>query len=161
MTRGCARPVGLIPQVFYQRDPLSPPFHVNLMLGLAFSAGLACWCRCTGGQPSARGRCRSPLRKSRRSNARNAKPARNNGDSIGKRSSNRICRSLCRDDGPDCASTGPGGGQDAQILVVAGDGSFANRTCFAAQVERTELIARTRKDAVLCYRATAGFASFL
>src|SRR5208337_361528 len=25
-----------IPQVFYQRDPLSPPFHVNLMLGLRF-----------------------------------------------------------------------------------------------------------------------------
>src|SRR5437762_14366038 len=26
----------LIPQAFYQRDPLSPPFHVNLMLGLRF-----------------------------------------------------------------------------------------------------------------------------
>ncbi|MEW5976354.1 MAG: hypothetical protein AB1898_11185 [Acidobacteriota bacterium] len=26
----------LIRQAFYQRDPLSPPFHVNLMLGLRF-----------------------------------------------------------------------------------------------------------------------------
>jgi hypothetical protein len=25
-----------IPQAFYQRDPLSPPFHLNLMLGLRF-----------------------------------------------------------------------------------------------------------------------------
>src|SRR5258706_15093532 len=25
-----------IEQAFYQRDPLSPPFHVNLMLGLRF-----------------------------------------------------------------------------------------------------------------------------
>ena len=25
-----------IPQAFFQRDPLSPPFHVNLMLGLRF-----------------------------------------------------------------------------------------------------------------------------
>src|SRR6202795_4682914 len=25
-----------IPQAFYQRDPMSPPFHVNLMLGLRF-----------------------------------------------------------------------------------------------------------------------------
>jgi len=25
-----------IPQAFYQRDPLSPPFHINLMLGLRF-----------------------------------------------------------------------------------------------------------------------------
>jgi hypothetical protein len=39
---------------------------------------------------------------------------------------------------------------------VAGDGSFANRTCFAAQVERTELITRIRKDAVLCLGAPAG-----
>ena len=26
----------VIPQAFYQRDPLSPPFHLNLMLGLRF-----------------------------------------------------------------------------------------------------------------------------
>ncbi len=25
-----------IPQAFYQRDPLSPPFHLNLVLGLRF-----------------------------------------------------------------------------------------------------------------------------
>src|SRR5262249_6692301 len=25
-----------IPQAFYQRDPLSPPFHINLVLGLRF-----------------------------------------------------------------------------------------------------------------------------
>src|SRR6202041_3710539 len=25
-----------IPQAFYQRDPMSPPFHVNLVLGLRF-----------------------------------------------------------------------------------------------------------------------------
>jgi hypothetical protein len=47
-------------------------------------------------------------------------------------------------------------GGAAKTLVVAGDGSFANRTCFAAQVERAELIARTRKDAVLCFHAGAG-----
>ena len=45
-------------------------------------------------------------------------------------------------------------GGATQILVVAGDGSFANRTCFAAQVERAALIARTRKDAVLCFGAS-------
>ena len=25
-----------IPQALYQRDPLSPPFHINLVLGLRF-----------------------------------------------------------------------------------------------------------------------------
>lgn len=52
------------------------------------------------------------------------------------------------------ALDGAGGSQ--KTLVVAGDGSFCNRTVFAAPRERTELIARVRKDAVLCYRAEPG-----
>jgi hypothetical protein len=41
----------------------------------------------------------------------------------------------------------------AKTLVLALDGSFCNRTCLRAARERTDLIARTRKDAVLCFRA--------
>jgi len=33
---------------------------------------------------------------------------------------------------------------------MCGDGSFCNRTCLRAREQRTELIVRTRKDAVLC-----------
>ncbi len=44
------------------------------------------------------------------------------------------------------------GGQD-KTLVLAGDGSFCNRTCLRAPRHRTELIARARKDARLCFRA--------
>jgi len=44
-------------------------------------------------------------------------------------------------------------GGTAKILVLALDGSFCNRTCLRAPRERTELIARTRKDARLCFRA--------
>ena len=40
-----------------------------------------------------------------------------------------------------------------KILVLAGDGSFCNRTCLRAPRDRTELIARARKDARLCFRA--------
>jgi hypothetical protein len=47
-------------------------------------------------------------------------------------------------------------GGENQILVLAGDGSFCNRTCFRAPRDRTELICRTRKDAVLCCAATEG-----
>ena len=47
---------------------------------------------------------------------------------------------------------GAAGGQD-KILVLAGDGSFCNRTCLRAPRERTQLIARARKDAGLCFRA--------
>ncbi len=35
-------------------------------------------------------------------------------------------------------------------------GSFCNRTCFRAQRERTELVARARKNAVLCFLAPQG-----
>jgi hypothetical protein len=40
-----------------------------------------------------------------------------------------------------------------KLLVLALDGSFCNRTCFRAARDRTELIARARKDARLCFPA--------
>jgi len=39
--------------------------------------------------------------------------------------------------------------------VLAGDGSFCNRTCFADIPERSVLLVRARKDAKLCFRAPA------
>jgi hypothetical protein len=53
------------------------------------------------------------------------------------------------------ASLNQAGGADKK-LVPAVDGSFCNRTVFAASVEGVALIARTRKDAVLCYPAAPG-----
>jgi hypothetical protein len=47
------------------------------------------------------------------------------------------------------------GGRDKQ-LVFALDGSFTNRTTFRAELERTVLVGRTRKDAVLCLPAPEG-----
>jgi hypothetical protein len=41
-----------------------------------------------------------------------------------------------------------------QVMVLAVDGSFCNRVVFSAPRERTELIARTRKNAVLCFPDT-------
>lgn len=40
-------------------------------------------------------------------------------------------------------------------LIVA-DGSFANKTCFNLGVSRTEILARTRKNTKLCFRAQLG-----
>ncbi len=47
------------------------------------------------------------------------------------------------------------GGQ-AKRLAFALDGSFCNRTVFKAELERTILIARCRKDAKLCWPLTQG-----
>ena len=47
------------------------------------------------------------------------------------------------------------GGQ-RKTLVIAGDGSFCNRTVLAAIPERSVLIARARRDAKLCFAAAPG-----
>jgi hypothetical protein len=47
------------------------------------------------------------------------------------------------------------GGKD-KILAFALDGSFCNKTVFGASLQGTILIARTRKDAKLCFGAKAG-----
>jgi hypothetical protein len=51
-----------------------------------------------------------------------------------------------------------GGAQ--KILLVPTDGSFCNRTVFCAPRDRTEIIARARKDASLCRQAPAGSRRF-
>jgi len=47
-------------------------------------------------------------------------------------------------------------GAQKKVLVIVGDGSFCNRTVLAGVPDRVVLIARTRKDASLCFRAPAG-----
>ena len=46
------------------------------------------------------------------------------------------------------------------MLVLAGDGSFCNRTCFGDIPERSVLLVRARKDSKLCLRAAAGSRRF-
>lgn len=47
------------------------------------------------------------------------------------------------------------GGKE-KILAFSLDGSFCNKTIFGAQLERTIVIARTRRDAQLCFPSTFG-----
>jgi len=51
-------------------------------------------------------------------------------------------------------------GAENKILVLAGDGSFCNRTCFKQIPERSVLLVRARKDAKLCLRASDGSQRF-
>jgi hypothetical protein len=141
-----------IPQAFYQRDPLSPPFHVNLMRGLRFlQASLL-----VPLHRRAHASCRAlpirfeeaaPLKRpSRKASAeaweayRRMSPFHN--------LSQRFVQSFT----PLRQALDQAGGL-TQILVLALDGSFCNRVCFRAPRDRTELIARARKDARLCFRA--------
>lgn len=148
-----------IPQVFYQRDPMSPPFHVNLMLGLRFlQASLLV--------PLHR---RAPLHTRAlpirfEQVSRVKKPSRRAEPLVWQQyrqavkqhnlSQHFVQMMHALRQALDAA------GGAAKTLVLAGDASFGNRTCLRAVEDRTELIVRTRKDAVLCGRAPAGARRF-
>jgi hypothetical protein len=148
-----------IPQAFYQRDPLSPPFHVNLVLGLRFlQASLLL-----------------PLHRSAAADARALPIAFQEVSRVkrpGKRATQEMkqqyrlavkLQNLSRsfvDMGKQLRLELDLAGGSDKILVLAGDGSFCNRTCFAEIPERSVLLVRARKDAKLCFRASAGSRRF-
>lgn len=138
-----------IQQAFYQRDPLSPPFHANLILGLRFlQASLLV-----------------PLHKRTAAGCR-ALPIRFEESPRVKRPSKRAPEqewAAYRQESKErnlsthfAVMTGrlrhalDEAGGAHKTLVISTDGSFCNRTVFSAPRDRTEIIARCRKDAVLC-----------
>ena len=141
-----------IPQARYHRDPLSPPFHVNLVRGLRFlQASLLLPLH-----RRANTSCRAlPVRFEEAAPLK--KPSRKAGAEAWqeyKRMSklHNLSQRLVQSMAPLRQALDEAGGA-AKLLVLALDGSFCNRTCFRAARERTELIARARKDARLCFRA--------
>jgi len=144
-----------IQQAFYQRDPLSPPFHVNLMLGLRFLQASLLVPTYRLAPVSTRGlpirfqevsRVKKPSRKASPEAWQQYKEAikQHNLSQSFVAMMGQLRREL------------DGAGGEKKILVIAGDGSFCNRTCFRAPRDRTELISRTRKDAALCQQAAPG-----
>jgi hypothetical protein len=170
------RKTGLrIQQAFYQRDPLSPKFHVNLMFGLRFlQASLlvplfrrskvgtralpiafeeVSVIKPPRGKPprrkTSKGKRSKPLspREQAWKQYRAAKKAHN--------LSTRFVALMHR-----LRTTFDTCGAAKKILLLAVDGSFCNHTVFTAVVQRVELIARARKDIRLCLRAEAGSRRF-
>lgn len=141
-----------IKQAFYTRDPLSPPFHPNLMLGLRFlQASLLV-----------------PLH--RRANvATRALPIRFLHAPVVKRPGRRASAAQWQQFHADRKQHNLSrylltlltdlrraldtAGATSKILLMVLDGSFCNRTVFTAPLDRTHLLARTRKDAQLCFAA--------
>ena len=144
-----------IAQAAYGRDPLSPPFHVNLMFGLRFMQAALLLPLYRRGQGAARA---IPIRFEALPTAK--KPGRRAGaEAWAHYEEERQWYNLSQRFGLTMAhlraALDGAGGQD-QILAIAGDGSFCNRTVLAAIPERTILIARIRKDAKLCLAAPPG-----
>lgn len=148
-----------IPQAFYQRDPLSPPFHVNLVLGLRFlQASLLVPLH----RASAVGTRALPIRFQEVSRVK--RPGRRASEEMKRQyrqtlKQKNLSRSFVEMGKQLREELDEAGGRN-KILVLAGDGSFCNRTCFADIPERSILLVRARKDARLCFRATDGSRRF-
>ncbi len=148
-----------IQQAAYHRDPLSPPFHVNLIRAVRFlQASLLV-----------------PVHR-RAPRYTRALPVRFDEVSYVKKPSRRasaeawtqykaavkthnLSQSFVQMAGALRAAV-DAAGEVKKTVVLAGDGSFCNRTCLRATLARTALIVRTRKDAMLCARATPGSRRF-
>lgn len=191
-----------IQQAFLQRDPLSPKYHVNLMLGLRFlqaSLLVPLFCRAKVGTralPIAfeespvvkrpRG-VRGPRQRNRHgrgpagSKAKGKPAAKVNTPAKPKANSAAPAKASPPDPRwteylaakklhnlsthfvelmPRLRAACNACGAAKKILLLAVDGSFCNRTVFAAVIPGVELIARARKNTVLCRRAEDGSRRF-
>jgi hypothetical protein len=141
-----------IPQAFYQRDPLSPPFHINLVLGLRFlQASLLVPLH----RNAPVGTRALPIRFQEVSRVK--RPGKRATEEMQQQyreaaKQKNLSRSFVEMGQQLRQELDQAGGRN-KVLVLAGDGSFCNRTCFAEIPERSVLLVRARKDAKLCFRA--------
>jgi hypothetical protein len=136
----------------WYRDPLSPPFHMNLAYGLRFLQASILFPHYKEGDYPPRG---IPVRFEQAPTIK--KPGKRASDEARelyqqlKKTKNLSAQALeliksLRE------SIDSRGGKDRDLLFV-GDGTFCNRTMFKASLDRTHIIARCRKDARLCFAA--------
>jgi hypothetical protein len=143
-----------LPTAFWQRDPLSPPFHVNLQWGLRFlQASLllplprkykvnaravpvrfvaAPSLKKPGAKASAQEQARFRVQRKQHNLSRQA---------VGLLTGLRLSLDHA--------------GVFSKTLLVAGDGNFCHRVLFRTPLDRTELLCRTRADLRLCRPAPA------
>lgn len=144
-----------IPGASWQRDPMSPPFHLNFVFALRFLQASLLFPHYREGAYSARAFpvqfrdvpvVKKPGKRateSEREAWRAAKKTHNL--SVAARAMLTTLR----------AEFDAQGARDRSLLFV-GDNSFCNRTMFREPIERVELLARCRWDAKLCWPAPPG-----
>lgn len=139
----------------WHRDPLSPAFHMNFMYGLRFLQASLLFAHHQEGDYPPRG---IPVRFQEapavKKPGKRASPEDLEQYKKLKKEKNLSTQALevVRD---LRASLDQRGGVGRELLMV-GDGSFANKTMFKAEFDRTHFLARCRKDARLCFKAPEG-----
>lgn len=148
-----------IKTAFYQRDPLSPPFHVNLLYGTRFLQGsLLVPMYKKNDQPP-----RSlpiifkeaPIVKKPGIRATEEEQVQYKKDKKEINLSFYFLNAL-----KHTRDTLDKAGATKKILVAVVDGSFCNQACMGTKIERTCVVARARKDAKLCFKATGNTKKF-
>ncbi|MBS0655087.1 MAG: hypothetical protein JSR46_04865 [Verrucomicrobia bacterium] len=133
----------------WQRDPMSPPFHVNFIWALRFlqfsvlmplykRTGVPC-----RAVPIRFIEAHAPKRPGKKASEEQKKDYRElqkkyNLSCLFVKEVRNIREAIDRE-----------GGQDKKLLMVC-DGSFCNQTCMGMNIDRVYLTARCRKDAKLC-----------
>jgi len=148
-----------ISQAFYQRDPLSPPFHLNLVLGLRFlqaSLLVPLYRNSSVGTRALPIRFQEVSRIKRPGKKATEEDQQRYRQAVKQHNLSRSFVGMGRQLRQELDLAG---GQD-KILVLTADGSFCNRTCFGDIPDRSVLLVRARKDAKLCLAAPAGSRRF-
>jgi hypothetical protein len=144
-----------IKTAFWQRDPMSPPFHTNLVYGLRFLQVSLLYSHHHEGEYPARGfpvrfiECpavKKPGKKGTREQWIEYKQAikTNNLSMRGLEVIHELRKRL-----DDMNAT-------HRNMLLSLDGSFCNRTIFKSAIDRVDLVARCRKDAKLCFPVPEG-----
>lgn len=152
----CKKTGTKIPTARWHRDPLSPPFHLNLLWGLRYlQASILLPFHASDSTTPARG---VPVRFTEVPHLK--KPSR-----FAKDEAWDEYRAESKTHNLSKFFISLAGGLRQQLdqnhasgkhLLLIGDGSFCNRTCFRHELQRTSLLARTRKDAKLCFQNSSG-----
>lgn len=144
-----------VPNAAWHRDPMSAPFHTNLLFGLRYLQASLLFPHHQTAEIGARGvpvrftevpHVKKPGKKATEQDLIDYKAAikTQNLSIAGVAMIEDLRRSLDRN------------GATSRLLVMSMDGSFCNRTLFSHHFERTVLLARARKDARLCFPAEKG-----
>ena len=148
-----------IEQAFYQRDPMSPAFHVNLVLGLRFLQASLLVPLYRNAKVGTRAlpirfqevsRVKKPGKKATDVEKKQYKEA------VKQKNLSRRAVEMYK----QLRKMMDEAGGYLKILVLTVDGSFCNRTCFGEIPDRTVLLARARKDAKLCFHDATGSRRF-
>jgi hypothetical protein len=143
-----------IPGTSWQRDPLSPPFHLNFLYGLRFLQASLLFPHYREGDYPTRA---IPVRFQaaavvKKPGKRATEEQRKEYQQL-KQVKNLSTQTLELQH--DLRANLDARGGRARWLLMVGDGSFCNRTIFRSQTEGVAWLARCRKDARLCFPALA------